>query len=293
MPYLAAVSFIWAFSFGLIGSRLSGVDPYVVAAIRLGLACLLLLPFLRRAHLRSKDYWRLPLYGAVQFGTMYVAYIKAFQFLPSHLIALFSVLTPVYIVLIHDLRHRRFTPRYLFAALLSVAGAAIIRIQDPGEHSLWAGFLLMQVAGVAFAFGQVAYRDWKRERPDITDRECFALLYLGGVAFALVFSFGLTDWQNLQISGAQWKALLYLGIVASGCGFFLWNKGATKVSAGVLAAFNNAVVPLGVFCSLFFFNEAKDFSQTDAALLVIGAALIGLAVWIGQRSGSSKLTTAN
>ncbi len=283
MPYLAAVSFIWAFSFGLIGSRLGGVDPFFVAAVRLGLAALLLLPFFRWKQLHKGDAWRLPLYGAIQFGLMYVAYIKAFQYLPSHLIALFSVLTPLYVVLINDLQRKQFSPRYLLAALLSVAGAAIIQLKGGPAASLWLGFALMQVAGLGFAYGQVAYRNWKLRRPDLKDRECFALLYLGGLAFALIISALLTDWRNLQITLPQWTALAYLGIVASGGGFFLWNKGAAKVPAGVLAAFNNAVVPLAVLCSLFFFGEAHNFEERDALSLIVGSGLIVLAVWAGQK----------
>ena len=41
MIYLALVSVIWAFSFGLIGSALSGVDSFLVATLRLGVASIL------------------------------------------------------------------------------------------------------------------------------------------------------------------------------------------------------------------------------------------------------------
>ena len=46
-------------------------------------------------------------YGAIQFGLMYSCYMKAFQDSPSHLVALFSILTPVYVVLIHDFKQRK------------------------------------------------------------------------------------------------------------------------------------------------------------------------------------------
>jgi drug/metabolite transporter (DMT)-like permease len=38
MQYLIIVSLVWAFSFGLIKTSLAGVDPLLVAAVRLGLA---------------------------------------------------------------------------------------------------------------------------------------------------------------------------------------------------------------------------------------------------------------
>lgn len=283
MLYLAIVSLIWAFSFGLIGSTLAGVDSYFVATLRLGCATLLLLPFFRPKGLCRNDCLRLALYGAIQFGLMYVCYIKAFQYLPSHLIALFTVLTPVYVVLIHDARQRQWTPRYLLAALLSVAGAAVIRAKGTPEGDFWVGFALMQLAGIVFAFGQVAYRDWKRQHPKVKDHECFALLYIGGTLCAAAFSLTFTNWSTLEVSSTQWQALLYLGCIASGLGFFLWNKGAALSTPGALAAFNNAVVPLAVLCSLFIFNEVKDFTMETLIRLAIGAALIGSAVFVGQK----------
>lgn len=278
MAYLAIVSLIWAFSFGLIGSTLTGVDSQVVATIRLGLALLLLAPFFRWKGLSKGDSWRLLVIGAIQFGVMYTTYIQAFKHLPSHLIALFSILTPVYVVLINDLRQKHFHPRYLVVALLSILGAAVIRYKSGEIDQVWLGFGLMQVAGLAFAFGQVAYRDWKLEKPEIKDQHCFALLYLGGFLFALIGATITTDWTSLTITPVQWQALLYLGIVASGCGFFLWNKGATRSNPGALASFNNAVVPLGVLCSLFIFGEGKNMSVDTYLRLLIGASLIALAI---------------
>ena len=283
MLYLAIVSLIWAFSFGLIGSTLAGVDSYFVATLRLGCATLLFLPFLRPKSIGSTDALRLLLYGAVQFGLMYVCYIKAFSYIPSHLVALFTVLTPVYVVLIHDARQRRFTPRYLLAALLSVAGAAVIKAKGTPSGDIFIGFALMQLAGLAFAYGQVAYRDWKRQHQQVNDRDGFALLTIGGMLCAGLFSLSLTDWSTLEVSATQWQALLYLGCIASGLGFFLWNKGAALSNPGTLAAFNNAVVPLAVLSSLFIFGEIKNSNAETLIRLAIGAALIATAVMLGQR----------
>jgi drug/metabolite transporter (DMT)-like permease len=288
MLYLAIVSLIWAFSFGLIGSTLAGVDSYFVATLRLGCASLLFLPFLRPKSIGSTDAFRLLLYGAVQFGLMYVCYIKAFSYIPSHLVALFTVLTPVYVVLIHDARQRRLTPRYLLAALLSVAGAAVIKAKGAPSGNIFIGFALMQLAGLAFAYGQVAYRDWKRQHSQIKDRDGFALLTLGGMCCAGLFSLSLTDWSTLEVSTSQWQALLYLGCIASGLGFFLWNKGAALSNPGTLAAFNNAVVPLAVLSSLFVFGEINNSTTESLIRLAIGAALIATAVVIGQRKGPAS-----
>lgn len=284
MLYLAIVSLLWAFSFGLIGSSLVGVDSFVVATLRLATASLLFLPFLRPKLIKASDRLRLIIYGAIQFGLMYVCYMKAFQYLPSHLVALFSILTPLYVVVIHDLRKRQFSPRYLLAALLSISGAATIKIQGLPSGDFWLGFTLMQVAGIAFAFGQIAYRDWKRSQSTIKDASVFAWLTLGGTLSAGLFSCFFADPSALVISTAQWQSILYLGIVASGLGFFLWNKGATQINPGTLAAFNNAVVPLAMLFSLFIFGEIDQISKEALIRLLIGGLLVASAVTLATQS---------
>jgi len=214
--------------------------------------------------------------------------MRAFYYIPSHLVAIFSILTPVYVVLINDIRQRKFSWRYLLVAILSVLGAGIIKAKELPSGDIWIGFMLMQGAGLAFAFGQVAYRDWKYKNWQINDRNVFSLLTIGGTICAACFSSLFTDWSTLEINLEQWKSILYLGFIASGLGFFLWNKGATQSNTGTLAACNNAVVPLAVICSLFFFGEIKNIN-TDALLtLFAGSILIFGAVIIGQKISRRK-----
>jgi len=274
MIYLAVVSIIWAFSFGLIGSSLAGLDSFLVATLRLGIASLAFLFFLRIRTIGAIDRMKLMWIGAIQFGVMYGCYMKAFQYIPSHIVAIFSITTPIYVVLIHNFRQKRFSKKLILVALLSVVGAGIIKAQSVPSGDIWVGFSLMQVAGVSFAFGQVAYRDWKKENPEVVDHSVFALLSLGGFVSVGSFSFLLTDFSNLNISLEQWQSVVYLGIVASGLGFFLWNKGATKVNPGTLAAFNNAVVPLAILCSLFVFGEIESLGTGDLLRLIMGGSLI-------------------
>lgn len=284
MHYLALTSIIWAFSFGLIGNSLAGIDSIFVAAARLGIAIVVFAPFLKFSASRKSTPYKLLACGAIQFGVMYVCYMQAFLYLPSHLVALFSILTPLYVVAIHDLRQKRFHRQYFYVALLSITGAAVIKAPSSSTESIWAGFILMQIAGIAFAYGQVYYRDWKRNNPDISQLNSFAWLYAGGFLVALIASLFLTDWAKTSPTTSQIGMILYLGIIASGLGFFLWNKGASMSRPGTLATFNNAVVPLAMASSLFFFNEISDLTPEALIRLILGTACIGTAVWLAEKT---------
>ena len=102
----------------------------------------------------------------------------------------------------------------------------------------------------------------------VNERQIFALPYLGGLLAAGLAAAWLTPWRSLAVSGSQWLMLAYLGAIASGLGFFLWNVGARKVNAGALAIFNDLKIPLAVVVSLVFFGESANLPN-----LLLGGGL--------------------
>lgn len=275
---LLLVTLIWAFSFGIIGSALKGIDPFFIGAIRLATAGLCFLPFLRLGEVSVRQRAELVALGAIQFGVMYVAYLSAYRFLESWQVALFSVLTPLWVTFIDATLNRRIKSNFILAAILSVVGAALIRAKGDAQGDFITGFLLMQLANIAFAVGQVWFREWKFRHRNTSEKSVFALLYLG--ALLLVLSSGLVfgDLPTIpEVTGFQWSILIYLGIVASGAGFFLWNFGASRVSTGFLAASNNLVVPFGVVIAILL-----DSSNPNYLTLVIGSLFIAFGLWVGK-----------
>lgn len=276
---LLIVSLIWAFSFGLIKGRLAGLDSTVVATIRLALALLVFVPFLRPRGLAAGTIGRLLAIGAVQFGLMYLLYQRAFAYLPAHLIVLFTLTMPLYVAAFDAVAQRKLDPRHALAAALAMAGAAVVVFTGELRGDLGRGFLLMQASNICFAAGQIAWRRTRAALPAaVHDASVFALPYAGAVATSLAWSLFVTNWTALQISTAQWIVLVYVGVVSSGLCFFWWNVGATRVNAGTLAVFNNLKVPLGVACSLLFFSETTDLTR-----LLASGALMGAAVWLAEK----------
>ena len=278
MPLLLLVSFIWAFSFGLI-KRLSGLDSSFISAVRLGLALLVFLPFLRLRGITLRLAFTLIGIGAVQFGLMYLAYNQSFKYLPAHEVALFTLTTPIFVTLFADALERSFRLRALLAALLAVAGAAIVITKSMVTTTSLTGFGFVQLSNGAFAIGQVLYRRQRLCSPGLNDRQVFALLYAGGFAVTAPLMLAQTDFSALALAQSQIWTLLYLGVIASGVCFFLWNLGTTRVSAATLAVFNNAKVPLAVACSLLFFGE-----NTNLPRLLIGGALLIAAIALAQKA---------
>jgi drug/metabolite transporter (DMT)-like permease len=278
MSFLIAVSLLWAFSFGLIKGRLAGLDSSFVAAARLAFAFLVFVPFFRGRGLNLRLGAQLAALGAVQFGAMYVAYNESFRHLAAHEVALLTLTTPLFVTLLADALERRFRPAALAAATLAVAGTAVVVFSGAPLAPTLTGVALLQVSNAAFALGQVWYRHLRQQHPDLEDRAIFALPCLGGLVLAATLCALRAEVSLHAVTATQWLTLAYLGVLASGLGFFLWNVGVTRVSAGTAAVMNNAKIPLGIACSLLFFGESADTLRLTASLLLLGAA-----VWLAER----------
>ena len=282
MGYLIAITILWAFSFSLIGVYLAGqVDAYVSVLTRVALATAVFLPFIRRVPLTFAA--KLMVLGAVQLGCMYVFYYQSFLLLSVPEVLIFTILTPVYVTLIFDLLQGRFSFRYLVTALVAVLGAAIIRYSSIGDQ-VFSGFLVVQGANICFALGQVGYKVLlQREKLDVPQRAIFGYFYLGALTVTIIAWFLFGNPAKLPTTSLQWEILLYLGLIASGLGYFFWNKGATKVDAGTLAIMNNALIPTGLIVNLLIWNRDANLVR-----LSLGGAILLLSLLLHEYWGKRQ-----
>jgi drug/metabolite transporter (DMT)-like permease len=204
---------------------------------------------------------------------MYLFYVASFAWLRPSEVALFTIFTPLFVTLMDDLLERRLAWKHLLTAALAVLGTGICVWSGLGRSGLLWGFLLMQGANLCFALGQLLYR---RAAPATgkRDRELMGLLFLGAAVVAVAMAAPGFRWEQLRGLGLQQLAVLvYLGVVASGLGFFLFNAGARRTDVGTLAIFNNMKIPLAILASGLVFREAVDWPRLAAGGLVLAGAL--------------------
>ena len=274
MGYLFAVTLLWAFSFSLIGVYLAGqVDAWFSVLIRVALAALVFLPFLKKTP--TPLACKLMLIGALQLGVMYGFYYHSFLFLSVPEVLLFTVMTPLYITLLNDALNKQFNPQFFIVAFIAVLGAITIRYENLDSNFL-VGLLLVQGANISFAIGQVTYKRLMLNK-QLDDKTVFGWFFIGAliVASACYALFG--DLNKLPSTSTQWGILIYLGIVASGLGYFMWNKGATLVNVGALAVMNNLLIPAGIIVNVLIWNRDADLLR-----LSIGGGVMLVALVVNQ-----------
>jgi carboxylate/amino acid/amine transporter len=276
MPYLLAVTVLWAFSFSLIGEYLAGrVDSDFAVLARVLVAALVFLPFTLWRGLPRRllaGFW---LAGALQFGVTYLCLYRSFQVLSVAEVLLFTVLTPIYVTLLDDAWSRRFSPWSLVAALVAVGGGFIIRLERL-EGAYLTGFLLLQLANLTFAAGQVLCRRLLLHYPvEQPLQRFFAHFFLGALVVVLPSFLLFGDPHKLPATLLQWGVVLWMGLFATALGLFWWVKGSVRVDAGTLAVLNELHVPAGLLVNLLIWNRDADLPR-----LLLGGAVILLSLWL-------------
>lgn len=283
MPYLVAVTVLWAFSFSLIGEYLAGkVDSDFAVLVRVLIAALVFLPWTRWRGLPRQllaGFW---LAGALQFGLTYLCLYRSFTVLTVPEVLLFTVLTPIYVTLLDDALARRFNPWSLVAALVAVGGGIVIRFRHLEGDYLW-GFVLLQVANAAFAAGQVLCRQLlARYRTEQPLSRFFGHFFVGALVLALPSYLIFGNAGRLPQTALQWGVLAWMGLFATALGMFWWVKGSTRVDAGTLAVMNELHVPAGLLVNLLIWNHDADLPR-----LALGGAVILASLWV-NRTGRQR-----
>ncbi|MBU5512706.1 EamA family transporter, partial [Enterobacteriaceae bacterium S18_ASV_15] len=141
----------------------------------------------------------------------------------------------------------------------------------------WTGLMFVQLANISFAIGMVGYKRLMETRP-MPQHNAFAWFYMGAAIVAVAAWFLLGNPQKLPTTSVQWSVLVWLGVVASGLGYFMWNYGATQVDAGTLGIMNNVHVPAGLLVNLAIWQEQPHWPS-----FLIGGTVILASLWVHRR----------
>ena len=272
MIYLIIATICFSLSFGLIKANLAALPAEFVVLSRLILATMFFLPFLK--NLKYKKHFVAMLIGCIQFGVMYLCFIKAFKYLQGNEIALLTTTTPIFVGLWSILFGEKFKWVYIVCIVLSVLGAGIVVWQNIEFSTLVKGIVLMETTNCSFALGQVL---WKKYISD-NSAKYMASAYFGAVLFVLPFSLVNVDFFKIKLSLPQLLSIIYLGLIPTGLGFWLWNKGTLSVSYTTLAVMNNLKIPLGILFAIVLFKE-----QINLTNFVLGTGVILIATLLSLK----------
>lgn len=246
---LLLLSLIWGTSFILIKKGLVVFDPVEVAAIRMTVAGLVLLPF---ALLRFKEVQR-DQYGHLFFIGMIGIFIPAFLFalaqtrLESSLAGVLNSLSPLWTLIIGAFFfQQRFRGYVILGIVLSFAGALVLSFSRSGGFSMdFNVYALLIVLACALYGTNVNYIKFKIHNLGSVTITSMAVSLVAPMGVIILF--GFTDFlQKLKDVPGAWTALGYLAILAimsTAVANLLFNK-LIKLRSPLFAASVTYIMPL-------------------------------------------------
>lgn len=277
---------IWGGMYVVSKVVLEVIPPFTLLLMRLlmGAATLgVAIVFINRkadknAALSKETFWRSVLIGLVGYGIS-----LGFQFVGTKLStasngALVTSATPAFVLLFAPiLLGEKTTARRIVALVLSSLG--VLTVIDPRNAELSPSLFWGNISLLAAALTWALYSVLVRKLSQSGDLLVFsAIMLLGGVPFSIPLSIWELSTVGVgAITPAIVGGLLFLGIVATAVGMFLWNYAFAQLPAAVASLTFFAQPVVGTLLGWFFLSEEIT------PLFLVGGALIGIGILIATR----------
>lgn len=271
---LIALSLMWGSSFILMKRGLEAFSSEQVAALRITLAYIFLLPFLiRHYRIDLKKYWK-GILGMGMFGNLIPAFLftKAETGISSSLTGMLNALTPIFTVIIGWIAFGNRTNVFQLAGIITGFGGALLLLyNDDAGTAGHAGFAMLVVAAtVCYA---ISVNIIKKHLADISSTRAtvWAFMFTGPPAMVYLFATDFIEAVNrhpLALQAIGYTAIL--GVAGSALAVIAFNE-LIKLSGPVFASTTTYLIPVVAVGWGFAEGEAVTWLQVMAVVVILAA----------------------
>jgi drug/metabolite transporter (DMT)-like permease len=274
------VTFLWSSSWVLIrwGLDREALEPITFAALRYGLAALVLVAWVVSRKALRKDLFELHLasiFQIVVLGTVFFALTQGAQFMaidnqPAATTSLVLAWTPLLVALAGGWSIAESSSnRQLGGALLVVAGAGFYFAGDLGDTVT--GMAAALVALGANVASSLLGRHVNRQA---TIAPVVVTALSMGVGAVILTTGGLAIEGMPAISARAWLIIVWLAGINTALAFTLWNLSLRRLSALESSAINNSMLIQIAVLAWIFLDEPLGFREAIGILLVTVGILL-------------------
>lgn len=286
---------VWGSTFMVTKELIALWPPYTVAFARVTLGTLILLPLAisrhrRGTHLPWPTLW---LMGFIGVALYYVTFNLGMVYVSASQGALVQASIPAMTALVAVLwlRERASGLRWLGIAM-SIAGVLIVfsgsaADSGSGESPIF-GNVLMFVSVICWALytalaKRVAGLDSLVITVAVTGTGALLLLPMAGYEIITAHMAG----ESLRpLPPMGWLGIFYLGGVASGLAYVLYNASLRHLDASAVGVYTNLIPVVGVLTGVVVLGEPLS------ARAIIGGLVVMFGVWVTSRSERPVAVTA-
>jgi drug/metabolite transporter (DMT)-like permease len=281
------VSIIWGLSFVAASSILTTIAPLILATIRFIIAAAIYFPVIVWEYRKGNkptvtDLKELALLGLLSMSIYFWLQYTGVQYAGAGISAVLATgFTPVLTGIAGTvLLKEKVTATKGLGIALGLTGVALIALPKIVIGSVDWFFLL----GVGCLLGNAVcwstYSTLSRRLMKRINRPLMVTAYttLFGLLFLIPLSL-TSDWGAVSmLSTGQWWSILYLAVVCSCVGYFLWNYTLSKLEA-VNATVWLYLEPVAAFVGSFIL-----FGQVPAVLTIAGGAAIIIGAYMTNKA---------
>lgn len=279
-PYVVLGIALLAVSGGAIFARLAEAPPLAIAAWRVGLALLVVMPFAVAGIVEAGSSKRARALAAGA-GTLLAAHfgtwITSLEYTTVARSVLFVCTAPIWVALFEFLCGRVPTRATVLALLLALTGAGLVSGGGHGGASALRGDLLALGGGVAMA----GYFMLSREAQAALNFRTYLGIAYGVAAAALWLAVLIADVPASGFDARTWWALAGMAFVSQLIGHSGYNWSLRHLSPLVVAVVSVGEPVLASALAWWILGEALDWRTAAGGVLVLAAiacATLGAAV---------------
>jgi len=274
---------IWGSAFAVTKAAIVELPPLTLGFVRVAIGALVLLPFAvvryRASAAKGLPWSALAVLGFVGVALYYVAFNLSMQYVSATQGALVQSCIPAMTALVAVLWFgERASRRRSLGIALSIAGVLIVvsggadTADSPGSAgTLLIGNVLMFATVIAWALYTSLAKRVAAFDPVVTTA---CITGIGAILLFPAALFELAGRDLPQLSVGGWLSVLYLGTLASGAAYMLYNDALRHMDASEAGVYTNLIPVVGVITGLVVLHEPISIRALLGGLVVMGG------VWI-------------
>jgi len=276
--YLALAASIWGSMYVVSKIVLAVISPLELVWLRylVALFTLAIIGFATHQswRIRIKDISLILLIGLIgYFGSIWAQFAGT-QLSTAQMGAVITSATPAFMVIFARLLlNEKITFQKAAAVLLATSGVLLIIGLGDIRSSFHLGGIILGVAALTWALASVLVKRVPGEYSPLVITS-YAVLTAFLVITPMVTPHINYSQVNLLLRPAIWGGVLYIGIVSTAGGFYLWNKGLQMVDAGTGGVYFFFQPLVGTLLGWRLLGEQVGITFWIGALFIFGGVLL-------------------